>query len=164
MSASDDVFDFGGSSIGLAAMGVGAPLAILGGIVSMFGGRSKRKARRRQAAANLKSRREAALSGSVQVGEQAQLAAGQVIAGGARLGGTVATGLTQSQMANVFIEQQRTLASVGLDRKAMAGARRKALQREAARKARARRNEQFQRPERMATEELEEELQKRRGV
>ena len=164
MSASDDVFDFGGSAIGLAAMGVGAPLAILGGVMSMLGGRSKRRARRRQAAANLKSRREAALSGSVQIGEQAQLAAGQVIAGGSRLGGTVATGLTQSQMANVFIEQQRTLASVGLDRKGMAGARRKALQREAARKARARRAEQFQRPERMATEELEKELQRRRGV
>lgn len=164
MSASDDIFDFGGSSIGLFTMGAAPGLAILGGIVSMFGGRSKRRARRRQAAANLKSRREAALTGSVQVGEQAQLAAGQVIAGGARLGGTVATGLTQSQMANVFIEQQRTLASVGLDRKGMAGARRKALQREAARKARVRRLEALREPERMKTKALEEELQKRRGV
>lgn len=160
--AADDFLDFGGSSIGLAAMGVAPPLAILGGIVSMFGGRSKRKARKRQAAADLKSRREAALTGSVQLGEQAQLAAGQMVAGGSRFGGTVAAGLSQTQMANVFIEQQRTLASVGLDRKSMVGARRKALQREAARKAS--KFDQFKKPDRIATEDLEKELQRRRGV
>lgn len=139
--AADDFLDFGGSSIGLAAMGAAPPLAILGGIVSMFGGRSKRRARRRQAAEQLKSQRKGALTGSLQMGEQAQLAAGQVLAGGSRLGGTVASGLTQSQMANVFIEQQRTLASVGLTRKKMADARNKALKREFLRKARANQNE-----------------------
>ena len=110
-----------GSAAG--AMGVAfaavAPFAIGLGIVKAIFGRRKRKRRRRRARRaarkKLAAARVTARGQARHVGVQGQQAGGQVVASGTQFGGTMAAGMSQAVMGNVFLQQQRILQGVGLD-------------------------------------------------
>lgn len=123
-----------------AAWAAAGPLAIGMAVFSAISGRRKRKRRRRQAARVLAAKRVEARGAARGVGVKGQQAVGQVVASGTQFGGTMAAGMSQGVMGNVFLEQQRTMQRVGLGVKSMAKARDKAIKRAAWRKANAERS------------------------
>ena len=143
----DELYDFGSSfastvapaigtmgfSAGMAAAG---PIGVAVGVLSALGGRSKRRRRRRAARRQRKAQQKEASYQAVNIGMAAGQQAGAVVAAGTQMGGTIAPATIQTQMADAFLSQQRTLKSVGLSRKQMVRARDKALARERARKFR----------------------------
>jgi len=143
----DEIYDFGSSfastvapavgtmgfSAGMAAAG---PLGIAVGVLSALGGRSKRRRRRAAARRQRKAQQKEGSYQAQNIGIAAGQQAGAVVASGTQMGGTIAPATIQTQMADAFLSQQRTLKGVGLTRKTMVRARDKALARERARKAR----------------------------